>query len=219
MSFLLALLLAQAASPALKVVTDEFGECFLYGNNYVQIPAVTCTNYGASANYVTYSDGVGSVPWGSDNATVAAPTIGAINNVAFDGQLNAVDVTFPATSGTSYSMRYLPAVCPAGTLYFSIYAKAVAVVGTFDLCFQTSGSSASCADCVVTSSSSYNRCSALLTSLITGGFWIGNMSRFNGGIARPTINVLVSGAQCEPGMVTPLIHTSGAVGTRAAGCY
>lgn len=162
-----------------------------------------------------------------DNAAYADTTAGGaaaptLNGTCGTSPLAAAgsapeDYTFPATTATQLSIRRATAAvgCSGAACTYSFYVKGVSGSGTMDVCAWDT-STPVCAACAFVDTS-WTRCTLTSTRSGVVGLGIGNGSLYNGGTARSSNRVCVTGAQVEAGAyVTSYIPTTNAAVARNA---
>lgn len=172
----------------------------------------------ARTNYALRSQELDNPTW-VDSHNIGAATLNSANAaVAPDGTLTAEDYTFAATTGGQYQSRAQISACSTTACVFSIYVKGyTGYGGTLDLCIQsTSAPALVCSGCSYIDTE-WRRCSVTTTPTSGNGYiYVGNMTNFNGLVARDQNRVYLWQGQVEQGATyaTSPIPTTSAAATR-----
>lgn len=171
----------------------------------------------ARTNINLRSEEIDDAAW----AAISSPSAATLNGACGTSPLAAPfsmpeDYTFAATSGAESSGRRgsNPTGCGSVACTYSYFVKGVGGSGTIDICGW--GTTASCAACAY-NDTTWTRCIVTATIAGTPSVFIGNSSANNGGVARSSNRVCVTGADAEAGAyATSYIPTTSAAVTRAA---
>jgi hypothetical protein len=136
-----------------------------------------------------------------------AGTVGVFANDAGapDGTNSADGIQLAATSGSGFSSMYQSAVAATAPATVSLFVVGitppdggVAQSGTMDVCGYDS-TSWTCTACANAAWPNYTRCSHTITGGTPVSVHFGNLSIYNGGVARGAHSVAFWGAQMETG--------------------
>lgn len=168
-------------------------------------------------NYVPRSQEIDDASYSDFAVGAAAPVLNGADVVpAPDGTVTAEDYTFNATGALQASARSI-AVLTAVAYSAQVWVRGAGGSGSMDLCLQIDATpTATCSTCTFVTTA-WTQCSVeKVTSMAGGNVYVGNLSYFNGGIARASNRVYVWGLDAQRGNhITTYIPTAGSVVTRS----
>lgn len=148
------------------------------------------------------------------------PVVTANNTVDPLGTTTADEVVFAATAGGQYSFIYQLGSCPLGLDSVSVFIRGKSGSGSTNIAIDNTADGWLVGQCNFVSTS-WTRClmeAVTVSSLGSLLVAVGNMSFENGGISMPSVDVALSGFQCEAGSnASPfMLALDGGTFTRAA---